>query len=61
MEDSNQSPRPSLGFAILAKHFEESRLPEILPKFLPEGWKGGFVLLAMITVLSSFLDNMQRP
>ena len=46
------------GFAILAKHFEESKLPDILPNFLPEGWKGGFVLLAMITVLSSFLDNI---
>ncbi|MBA4368192.1 MAG: hypothetical protein C0403_11220, partial [Desulfobacterium sp.] len=33
------------GFAILAKHFEESNVPEILPNFLPEGWKGGFVLL----------------
>ena len=46
------------GFAILAKHFEESKLPDILPNFLPAGWKGGFVLLAMITVLSSFLDNI---
>jgi len=46
------------GFAILAKHFEESRIPEILPNFLPEGWKGGFVLLTLITILSSFLDNI---
>ena len=46
------------GFAILAKHFEESRLPEILPNFLPDGWKGGFVLLALICILSSFLDNI---
>lgn len=46
------------GFAVLAKHFEESKLPEVLPNFLPSGWKGGFVLLAMITVLSSFLDNI---
>ena len=29
------------GFAILAKHFEESNIPEILPNFLPDGWKGG--------------------
>jgi Na+/H+ antiporter NhaD/arsenite permease-like protein len=46
------------GFAILAKHFEESRLPDILPNFLPDGWKGGFVLLTLITILSSFLDNI---
>ena len=47
-----------LGFAILARHFEESRLPDNLPNFLPDGWKGGFVLLVMIAVLSSFLDNI---
>ncbi|MCG6533790.1 MAG: citrate transporter, partial [Syntrophales bacterium LBB04] len=46
------------GFAILAKHFEESKVPDVLPNFLPNGWKGGFVLLAMICVLSSFLDNI---
>lgn len=46
------------GFAILAKHFEESNIPEILPNFLPEGWKGGFVLLTLICILSSFLDNI---
>ena len=47
-----------LGFAILSKHFEESRIPAWLPKFLPHDWKGGFVLLVMIFVLSSFLDNI---
>jgi Na+/H+ antiporter NhaD/arsenite permease-like protein len=46
------------GFAILAEHFKESRLPEVLPNYLPDGWKGGFVLLFFITVLSSFLDNI---
>jgi Na+/H+ antiporter NhaD/arsenite permease-like protein len=46
------------GFAILAKHFEESKLPDVLPNFLPGGWKGGFVLLTLIFVLSSFLDNI---
>ena len=29
-----------LGFAILAKHFEESRVPAWLPRFLPDDWKG---------------------
>jgi Na+/H+ antiporter NhaD/arsenite permease-like protein len=47
-----------LGFALLARHFEDSRVPEVLPRFLPAGWKGGFVLLIMIFVLSSFLDNI---
>lgn len=46
------------GFALLARHFEGSRIPEILPRFLPGGWLGGFVLLAIIFVLSSFLDNI---
>jgi Na+/H+ antiporter NhaD/arsenite permease-like protein len=30
----------------------------VLPKFLPHNWKGGFVLLALVWVLSSFLDNI---
>jgi Na+/H+ antiporter NhaD/arsenite permease-like protein len=47
-----------LGFAILAKHFEESGVPQILPKYLPDGWKGGFVLLILIAIISSFLDNI---
>lgn len=47
-----------LGFAILAKQFEESRLPDILPNYLKSGWGGAFTLLVMITVLSSFLDNI---
>jgi Na+/H+ antiporter NhaD/arsenite permease-like protein len=46
------------GFAILAKNFEESGVPDILPKFLPNDWKGGFVLLLLIMVISSFLDNI---
>ena len=47
-----------LGFAILARHFEDSGIPKILPKYLPDGWMGGFVLLLLIAVLSSFLDNI---
>lgn len=47
-----------IGFSILANHFEESKVPEILPKFLPDDWKGPFVLLLMVFVLSSFLDNI---
>jgi Na+/H+ antiporter NhaD/arsenite permease-like protein len=47
-----------VGFALLSKHFEASQVPAWLPKLLPDDWKGGFVLLAMIFVLSSFLDNI---
>src|SRR3982751_3715976 len=47
-----------LGFALLSRHFEESGVPALLPRFLPDDWKGGFVLLIMIFVLSSFLDNI---
>ncbi len=46
------------GFAILARIFEESRLPELLPKFLPNNWTGGLMLLLLIMILSSFLDNI---
>jgi Na+/H+ antiporter NhaD/arsenite permease-like protein len=47
-----------LGFAVLSRHFEESGVPAALPRFLPPNWKGGFLLLVMIFVLSSFLDNI---
>jgi Na+/H+ antiporter NhaD/arsenite permease-like protein len=47
-----------LGFALLSKHFEASQVPAWLPRLLPDDWKGGFVLLVMIFVLSSFLDNI---
>ncbi len=47
-----------LGFAILSKIFEESGIPDILPKFLPDDWKGPFILLIFVFILSSFLDNI---
>lgn len=47
-----------MGFALLSKHFEESRIPAELPRFLPSEWKGGFALLVIVFVLSSFLDNI---
>jgi Na+/H+ antiporter NhaD/arsenite permease-like protein len=46
------------GFALLARHFEKSHVPVILPRYLPDDWKGGFVLLVMVFVISSFLDNI---
>jgi Na+/H+ antiporter NhaD/arsenite permease-like protein len=47
-----------LGFAILAKLFEESGVPDILPNYLPDDWKGPFVLLVFVCIISSFLDNI---
>ncbi len=46
------------GFSLLAKHFEESKIPEVLPDYLPNDWKGGFILLFAIMIISSFLDNI---
>ncbi len=46
------------GFAMLADHFEKSRLPELLPHLLPDDWKGGFALLVGVFVMSAFLDNI---
>jgi Na+/H+ antiporter NhaD/arsenite permease-like protein len=47
-----------LGFALLSRHFEESHLPRRLPDLLPDDWRGGFLLLVLVFVLSSFLDNI---
>ena len=47
-----------LGFALLSRHFEQSRMPDRIPELLPDDWRGGFVLLVLVFVLSSFLDNI---
>ncbi|MEI8201484.1 MAG: SLC13 family permease [Bacteroidota bacterium] len=47
-----------LGFALLAKVFEQSGVPNVLPKYLPNDWKGPLVLLIFVFVISSFLDNI---
>jgi Na+/H+ antiporter NhaD/arsenite permease-like protein len=47
-----------MGFALLSRHFEESRIPDEMPALLPDDWKGGVVLLMLVFVLSSFLDNI---
>jgi Na+/H+ antiporter NhaD/arsenite permease-like protein len=47
-----------MGFALLSRHFEKSRVPEEMPRFLPDDWKGAFLLLVIVAVLSSFLDNI---
>jgi Na+/H+ antiporter NhaD/arsenite permease-like protein len=47
-----------VGFAVLSRHFQLSQLPQLLPRVLPDDWKGGVVLLALVFVLSAFLDNI---
>src|SRR5207302_1356640 len=47
-----------MGFALLSRHFEKSKLPDVMPAFLPDDWKGAFLLLVIVCVLSSFLDNI---
>ena len=47
-----------MGFALLSRHFEESKLPDVMPAFLPDDWKGAFALLVIVAVMSSFLDNI---
>jgi Na+/H+ antiporter NhaD/arsenite permease-like protein len=46
------------GFALVARHFEESGVPAVLPRWLPDDWTGAFALLAIVFVMSSFLDNI---
>ena len=47
-----------LGFSLVSRHFEESGVPAALPRFLPGDWKGAFMLLVLVFVMSSFLDNI---
>jgi Na+/H+ antiporter NhaD/arsenite permease-like protein len=47
-----------VGFALLAAHFEESGLPQEFPAWLPDDWTGAFALLAIVFVVSGFLDNI---
>jgi Na+/H+ antiporter NhaD/arsenite permease-like protein len=47
-----------LGFSLLSKIFEESGVPDVLPRYLPDDWKGPFILLIFVMILSSFLDNI---
>jgi Na+/H+ antiporter NhaD/arsenite permease-like protein len=48
-----------LGFALLAKYFEHSGVPDNLSRLLPRRpLLGAFTLLALVWVISSFLDNI---
>jgi Na+/H+ antiporter NhaD/arsenite permease-like protein len=45
-------------FELIARHFELSRVPDIAPNYLPNGVTGAVVFLAVVFVLSAFLDNI---
>ena len=47
-----------IGFTILADYFEHSGVPAILPRYLPDDWKGPFALLVIVFILSAFLDSI---
>jgi Na+/H+ antiporter NhaD/arsenite permease-like protein len=47
-----------IGFEVLARHFEQSRIPDRLPRFLPDNWTGGVVLLLFVLLMSAVLDNI---
>lgn len=47
-----------IGFEILAGYFSMSKVPDWLPRILPDDWKGAFLLLVLIFVMSGFLDNI---
>jgi Na+/H+ antiporter NhaD/arsenite permease-like protein len=47
-----------IGFAILSRYFEESGIPDVMPAILPDDWRGCLMLLAIVFVLSGFLDNI---
>ena len=49
-----------VGFALLSDHFERSHVPLELPRILPDDWKGGFVLLWIVFVLSGSWTTSRR-
>ena len=47
-----------LGFSVLANYFEKSHLPDKLTQVLPGGRFGAFLLLVLVAIISSVLDNI---
>jgi len=47
-----------LGFAVLTNYFERSNLAEKITEVLPAGRMGAFLLLVLVAVMSSVLDNI---
>src|SRR5918996_312784 len=41
-----------MGFALLPRHFEKSRVPDEMPAILPDDWTGALALLVIVFVLS---------
>jgi Na+/H+ antiporter NhaD/arsenite permease-like protein len=46
------------GFEVLSNQFEQSNISDHLPSALPGGMSAGIGLLAIVFVLSAFLDNI---
>jgi Na+/H+ antiporter NhaD/arsenite permease-like protein len=46
------------GFELLSSQFERSKISDHLPNLLPDDWTGGVMVLAIVFVLSGFLDNI---
>ena len=49
-----------MGFALLSRHFEASRVPDLLPDLLPDDWRGGLVLLLLVSCCPRFSTTL-RP
>jgi Na+/H+ antiporter NhaD/arsenite permease-like protein len=47
-----------VGFELLSNQFERSNISDHLPGLLPDDWTGGLALLAIVFVMSAFLDNI---
>ncbi|MGH8135308.1 MAG: citrate transporter [Steroidobacteraceae bacterium] len=47
-----------VGFALVSSHFEDSKIPAVLPHYLPDNWTGAFSLLVIVFVMSGFIDNI---
>lgn len=47
-----------VGFTLLADIFEQTRIADILPRYLSDSWWGGVQLLGAIFLMSAFLDNI---
>jgi len=47
-----------LGFEVLAIYMTQTKIAQIIPKYLPDDWKGPFFLLAITCFLASFLDHI---
>ena len=48
------------GFALLSRHFEESRVPDELPAVLPDNWTGALFCLRLSSCFPDF-STILRP